>query len=52
MNYAVDVSPAGKEELWNYVEGSTEFGDDVAVSILDAFDNCVSSLEENPYRGQ
>lgn len=52
MNYTVDISPAGKEELWNYIEGSAEFGDDVAVSILDSFDNCVSSLEENPYCGQ
>ena len=46
--YQVDISPAGKEELWNYVEGAREFGDETVLELLTCFDSRVDFLEENP----
>ena len=47
----VEISPAAKEELWNYIEGGLEFGDDIPEKILDAFEKCVNDLETNPLLG-
>lgn len=49
--YQVDISPAGKEELWNYVEGAREFGDETVLELLTCFDSRVDFLEENPKGG-
>lgn len=49
--YQVDISPAGKEELWNYVEGAKEFGNETVLEILEAFDSRMVFLEENPKGG-
>ena len=49
--YQVDVSPAGKEALWNYVEGAKEFGDETVLEILACFDSRIVFLEENPKGG-
>lgn len=51
MSYTVNLSPPAKEELWHYIEGGLEFGDDIPETILDAFGNCVSILQDSPKAG-
>lgn len=51
MNYTVNLSPPAKEDLWHYIEGGLEFGDDIPGVILDAFDHCVSILMDTPKAG-
>lgn len=51
VKYQVDISPSGKEELWNYVQGAQEFGDSVVLELLEAYDNRISLLEVSPRAG-
>jgi hypothetical protein len=49
--YTVDISPAGKEELWNYILDAREFGDSTVEALLDSYDDRVTFLEKSPYGG-
>lgn len=51
MKYRVDISPDAKNELINYIKGAQEFGDETVRKVLEAYDECLDILENNPYVG-
>lgn len=51
MKYKVSISPDGKDEFLNYLQGASEFGQGTINTLLDAYDSCIDILEKTPNAG-